>query len=57
MIKLLKNGQVYAPASLGRKDLLIVGEKICRIDDSIEGYVGFPVVVLFDLTGKRLGRG
>ena len=57
MIKLLKNAQVYAPASLGRKDLLIVGEKICRIDDRIEGYDGLPDVEVFDLTGKLLVPG
>ena len=57
MIKLLKNAQVYAPASLGRKDLLIVGEKICRIDDRIEGYDGLPDVEVFDLAGKLLVPG
>lgn len=57
MIKLLKNAQVYAPAPLGRKDLLIVGEKICRIDDRIEGYDGLPDVEVFDLAGKLLVPG
>ena len=57
MIKLLKNARVYAPASLGRKDLLIVGEKICRIDDRIEGYDGLPDVEVFDLAGKLLVPG
>ena len=57
MIKLLKNAQVYAPAPLGRKDLLIVGEKICRIDDRIDGYDGLPDVEVFDLAGKLLVPG
>ena len=35
MIKLLKNAQVYAPAFLGKKDVLVVGDKICRIEDKI----------------------
>ena len=35
MIKLFKNAQVYAPAPLGKKDLLIVDEKICRIAEKI----------------------
>ena len=37
MIKLLKNAQVYAPAFLGKKDVLVAGDKICRIDDRIDG--------------------
>ena len=57
MIKLRKNAQVYAPAPLGRKDLLIVGEKICRIDARIEGYDGLPDVEVFDLAGKLLVPG
>ena len=33
MIKLIKNAQVCAPQPLGMKDVLVVGEKICRIAD------------------------
>lgn len=54
MIKLLKNAQVYAPAPLGMKDILIVGDKVCRIEDKIEGYEGLPDVEVFDLAGKKL---
>lgn len=54
MIKLLKNAEVYAPAYLGKKDVLIAGEKICRIADEITGYEGLPDVETFDLTGKKL---
>lgn len=57
MIKLLKNARVYAPAPLGVKDILIVGEKICRIDDRIEGYEGLPDVEVFDLEGRTLVPG
>ena len=49
MIKLLKNAQVYAPAFLGKKDVLVVGDKICRIEDKITGYEGLPDVEVFDL--------
>ena len=54
MIKLLKNAQVYAPAFLGKKDVLVVGDKICRIEDKITGYEGLPDVEVFDLAGKKL---
>lgn len=54
MIKLLKNAAVYSPAPLGRKDILIVGERICRIDDRIEGFDNLSDVEIFDLTGKTI---
>lgn len=57
MIKLLKNAQVYAPQPIGKKDILIVDEKICRIDDKIEGYEGLPDVETFQLEGKTLVPG
>lgn len=54
MIKLLKNAQVYSPKPIGKKDILIVGEKICRIDDEITGYDNLPDVEVFNLNGKKL---
>ena len=57
MITLLKNAQVYAPQYLGQKDLLIVGDKICKIADKIEGYDGLNEVTVIDLTGKKLVPG
>lgn len=57
MIKLLKNANVYAPEPLGIKDILIVDETICRIDDKIEGYEGLPDVETFDLEGKTVVPG
>ena len=32
MIKLLKNANVYAPAPLGKKDILVEGEKILLVE-------------------------
>lgn len=57
MIKLLKNAQVYAPDPLGKKDILIEGEKILRMDDCIAGYEGLPDVEVYDLDGKILVPG
>lgn len=57
MIKLLKNAQVYAPDPLGKKDILIEGEKILRMDDCIAGYEGLPDVEVYDLEGKTLVPG
>ena len=57
MIKLFKNAHVYAPEDLGTKDVLVTGDKICRIADKIEGYKGLPDVETFDLDGKLLVPG
>ncbi len=54
---MLKNAQVYAPEFLGKKDVLIIGDKVCRIADKIEGYEGLQEVEVFDLAGKKLVPG
>lgn len=54
MIKLIKNAEVYAPAYLGKKDVLVIADKIARIEDKIEGYEGLPEVETFDFSGKKL---
>lgn len=57
MIKLLKHAKIYAPAPMGVQDVLVVGEKICRIAPVIEGYEGLPEVEVFDLEGRILAPG
>lgn len=54
LIKLIKNAEVYAPAYLGKKDVLVIADKIARIEDKIEGYEGLPEVETFDFSGKKL---
>jgi beta-aspartyl-dipeptidase (metallo-type) len=47
MLTLLKNGEVYAPHYLGRKDILLVNDKIGYIEDNItipEGFVSIKVI-------------
>lgn len=41
---LIKNVDIYAPESLGKKDVLIAADKILKIDDSI------PVIPEYDVT-------
>jgi beta-aspartyl-dipeptidase (metallo-type) len=57
MIKLLKHVRIYAPAPMGEKDVLIVGEKICRIDDQLPEYETLPDVEVLDGSGKLLVPG
>lgn len=57
MIKLLKNANVYAPEPLGNKDILIVGEKICRIQEDLRIYENLPDVEVYDLEGRYIVPG
>ena len=57
MIKLLKNANVYTPSPIGKKDILIEGEKILRIADYIDGYENLPDVEIYDLNGKNVVPG
>ena len=55
MLKLLRNCLVYSPQKLGKKDILVAGEKIVQISDSIQlSGVSFEE---FDFTGKILTPG
>ena len=49
---LIKNANVYGPAHLGKKDVLVCGEKIEYMADSIE--VGNLPCKVIDAEGKRL---
>ncbi len=51
MPKLIKNADVYAPKYIGRRDLLIEGEKILKIAPHIGGYEGLEGVEVFDANG------
>ena len=47
MLKLVKNGEVYSPTYLGKKDILLTGDKIGCIDDCInvpENFVDIEII-------------
>ncbi len=54
MLKLLRHASVYAPAPLGVMDVLIAGEKICRVDSHIDGCEGLADAAVLDLEGRYL---
>ena len=54
LIKLIKNAEVFAPKYLGKKDVLVIADKIVRIEDHIDGYDNVPEVETFDFSGKKL---
>lgn len=51
---LIKGAEVYAPEYLGKKDVLIAGEKIERIGDDLPEYEGCQVI---DGTGRIVAPG
>ncbi|MEW6725195.1 MAG: beta-aspartyl-peptidase [Bacillota bacterium] len=57
MIKILKNAIIYAPEPLGRKDILILGERIGYIADDIPEPSGLGDVEVCDLKGHTLVPG
>lgn len=57
MLKLIKNGEVYNPEYIGKKDLLITGNKIGYIDDNIDIPEGFANIEIIDATDKLVVPG
>jgi beta-aspartyl-dipeptidase (metallo-type) len=55
MLKIIKNADVYAPESLGQKDILIGGGKIIAIDNKIE--ISPSLAEVIDASGKRVTPG
>ena len=55
MVKIIKNAEVYSPEYLGRKDILIGGEKILAIGENIE--INLKDAVLIDARGKTVTPG
>ncbi len=52
MIKLIKNGEVYSPQYLGKKDILITGDKIGYIGDNFNIPSDFVDVEIIDASDK-----
>ncbi|MGE7607200.1 beta-aspartyl-peptidase [Peribacillus frigoritolerans] len=50
MLTLIKNGEIYSPNYLGRKDVLITDERIAFIDDRIEIPDNFSPIHIIDAT-------
>jgi dihydroorotase-like cyclic amidohydrolase len=57
MLTLIRNGDVYAPVYLGKKDLLLVGNKIGFIRDKIEVPELFVEIKVIDAAGKKVVPG
>ncbi|MBM4764101.1 beta-aspartyl-peptidase [Bacillus sp. B15-48] len=57
MLTLIKNGEVYAPNYLGKKDLLLVDGKIGYIEEKISKPRGFVDIKVIDATNKLVVPG
>ncbi|TCN28004.1 beta-aspartyl-dipeptidase (metallo-type) [Mesobacillus foraminis] len=57
MLTLIKNGEVFAPEYLGKKDLLIVNDKIGYILGGIGKPEGFVDIEVIDAAGKLIVPG
>ena len=57
MLTLIKNGEVYAPNYLGKKDVLLVGKQIGFVQDTIERPEHFVKIDVIDATGMLVVPG
>ena len=57
MLKLWKNCDIYAPAHLGKRDILIVGGKIWKIEADLSAWEAFPEIEVLDLAGRTVCPG
>lgn len=57
MIKIIKNGEVYAPNYLGKKDILIAGDKIGFIKENITVPRKFVDIDIIDASGNYIVPG
>jgi beta-aspartyl-dipeptidase (metallo-type) len=57
MLTLIKNGDIYAPDHLGKKDILLVDKKIGFIQDEIQVPDDFVEVKVIDARGKKVVPG
>lgn len=52
MLKLWKNCDVYAPAHLGKRDILIINDKIYKVEPNLSVWETLPDTEVFDLCGS-----
>lgn len=57
MLKLIKNGEVYAPNYLGIRDILIADDKIAFIEEQINTPTSFVPIEVIDASGQLIVPG
>lgn len=54
---LIKNGEIFAPKYVGKKDILVINDKIVEIADEIKNTELFSDLKIIDATGKKIVPG
>ncbi|WP_407407170.1 beta-aspartyl-peptidase [Peribacillus sp.] len=57
MLTLIKNGEVYTPEYIGKKDVLLVGKQIGFIEDKIDVPANFVALQVIDANGRIIVPG
>jgi len=57
MLKLIKNAEVYTPDYIGKKDILIIDQRIGYIDNQITPPTSFIPIEVIDATGQIIAPG
>lgn len=57
MLTLIKNGEVYTPEYIGKKDVLLVGKQIGFIEDKIDIPANFVALQVIDANGRIIVPG
>ncbi|MBM7605184.1 beta-aspartyl-dipeptidase (metallo-type) [Metabacillus crassostreae] len=57
MLTLIKNGEVYSPDYVGKKDILLVHDKIGFVEDTIDVPEGFVDIKVIDAGGHKVVPG
>ncbi|MFJ7638969.1 beta-aspartyl-peptidase [Peribacillus sp. NPDC046944] len=57
MLTLIKNGEVYTPEYIGKKDVLLVGKQIGFIEDKIDVPANFVEMQVIDANGRIIVPG
>ncbi len=57
MIKLLRNANVFSPKLIGKKDVLLLSDKIYKIDDDLSSYMEMQDAQVYDFEGLNLSSG
>lgn len=57
MLTLIKNGEVYSPDYVGKKDILLVHDKIGFVEDTIDVPEGFVDITVIDAGGHKVVPG
>ncbi|MEA5040060.1 MAG: beta-aspartyl-peptidase [Clostridiaceae bacterium] len=57
MLKLWKNCDIYAPAHLGKRDILVLGDQIYKVEPDLSRWESLPETEVLDLHGMTVCPG